>query len=84
MIVLRLLVPIFALFSVFFFPWQVTLVLLLAASLILPVLGVVIGAFADLIYYSPGAGMPFFLLMGIAATGLALLVHRFVKTRIME
>ena len=82
---LRFLIPAFAFLSVFFFPWPVTLVLIFIAALCLPVLGLALGAFADLIYFNAAAaGVPSFLIMGLVATLVALLVHRFVKTRIME
>jgi hypothetical protein len=85
MIALRLLIPLVAFLSLFMLPWQASAVLVLAAALVLPMLGVVLGAAADILYFSPHAApVPFFFLGGAAATLLALLVHRFVKTRIME
>lgn len=74
-----------ALISLFIFPWQVALVAILAASLMVPPAGLLLGLIADLVYYSPGAAfMPYFTLYGIFSFALSLLVHRFVKTRIME
>lgn len=82
---LRILIPAFALVSLFYFPWPVTLVLIFIAALCLPVLGLALGALTDLVYYTPAAsGVPWFLIAGAGATACALLVHRFVKTRIME
>lgn len=82
---LRLIVPAFALVSLFIFPWPVSLVGILAASFLLPPAGIALGILMDLLYYLPGtAFFPYFTLYGAFATGLALLVRRFVKTRIIE
>jgi len=74
--------PLLALLSLFIFPWQVSVVALFAASLFVPLAGVILGVIADLVYYTPGSAFfPYFSLFGFASFGIALLVHRFVKTR---
>lgn len=82
---IRILVLLSALISLFIFPWQVSLAFMFAASLFLPPAGLALGIIADLIYFVPGAAfMPFFTLFGLVFFGIALLVHRFVKTRIIS
>ena len=74
-----------ALISLFIFPWQVALVAIVGASLLVPPAGLMLGLIADLVYYTPGAAFaPYFTLFGIFSFAASLLVHRFVKTRIME
>lgn len=81
----RALAGLAALLSLFIFPWQVSAVIILAAALLFPPAGIGLGLIADLVYWIPGvAFLPYFSLFGIVCTGLSLLVHRFVKTRIME
>lgn len=82
---MRAMTSLLALLSLFIFPWQVALVAILAASLMVPPAGLALGLIADLVYYTPGAAFaPYFTLFGVLSFGLSLLVHRFVKTRIME
>lgn len=81
----RIMTSLIALISLFIFPWQVALVAILAASLVVPPAGLLLGLVGDLVYYSPGVAFaPYFTLFGIGSFALSLLVHRFVKTRIME
>ncbi len=82
---IRAMTSLIPLISLFIFPWQVALVAIFAASLMVPPAGLAFGLIADLVYYSPGvAFVPYFTLFGIFSFVLSLLVHRFVKTRIME
>ena len=82
---MRAMTSLIALIALFIFPWQVALVAIVGASLMVPPAGLALGLIADLVYYSPGAAFaPYFTLFGILSFGLSLLVHRFVKTRIME
>ena len=82
---IRTLLPLTALLSLFFFPYPLSALLILASAIMLPVSGIVLGVAADVLYFSPGAAfMPLWSLGGIFATVLALLVQRFVKTRIMD
>ncbi|KND47438.1 MAG: hypothetical protein AB199_03345 [Parcubacteria bacterium C7867-004] len=85
MILLRGAIPVIAFFALFFFPWPVSALLVFLSALAFPLAGLLLGAFADILYFTPGAAnVPFFLLFGAAATLISILVHRFVKTRIME
>jgi len=82
---MRAMTSLLALISLFIFPWHVALVAIFIASLMVPPAGLALGLIADLVYYSPGAAFaPYFTLFGIASFCVSLLVHRFVKTRIME
>ncbi|MBU1292777.1 hypothetical protein KJ819_01775 [Patescibacteria group bacterium] len=81
---IRILVLLATLFSLFFFPYVVSVVLILVSALTLPFSGIAFGILADALYYSQGSGIPWWTIVGAGATLLALLVHRFVKTRIIE
>lgn len=82
---MRSMAVILALIALFVFPWQVSLLAILGAALFVPAAGIALGVIADLVYFMPGAAfMPYFSLFGAGATIVALLVHRFVKTRIIE
>ncbi|MBU2103940.1 hypothetical protein KKD81_00995 [Patescibacteria group bacterium] len=71
--------------SLFIFPHSVSAVLILASALLLPFSGLALGLIAEALYFSPGAHfLPVWALFGALATSAALLVHRFVKTRIIE
>ncbi len=82
---MRGMVPVVALLSLFIFPWQVSLVCVFVAALFVPPAGLALGIIADLVYYTPGSAfVPYFSVFGLASFGISLLVQRFVKTRIME
>lgn len=82
---IRYIVPVFSLLGLFFFPWPVSAGLLVVSALFVPVSGLALGILADLLYFSSGAALfPWCSLYGVAVFLFALLVHRFVKTRIME
>lgn len=71
--------------SLFVFPWPVSAAFMLAASLFLPPAGIALGLVADLSYFVPGAALfPYLTVWGLACTLASLLVHRFVKTRIIN
>lgn len=81
----RIASSVFALISLFIFPWPVSLALIAAAAFLFPASGIALGVLADILYYSPDvAFLPYFSIYGALLTGLSLLVRRFVKTRIME
>lgn len=71
-----------AFLSVFFFPYPATLGLSFLASVLFPLAGVAVGVVADLMYYTP-TQFPVASILGAGASVLGLLVHRFVKARIM-
>jgi hypothetical protein len=82
---IRFLAVLAGLISIFIFPWQVTLAAMLAASFLVPPAGFALGIICDLVYYQPGAALfPYISLYGAFCTLAALLVHRFVKTRIIS
>ncbi len=81
---IRLLTLSVAFILIFMVPWPIALIGMLGASLLVPVAGLGLGIVADLLYFTPGAAfMPLMTLYGAAISGAALLVHRFVKTRII-
>lgn len=81
---LRVLIPLASFVSLFVFPWPVSLFGIFATSLIVPPLGLALGIVADFLYFVPGATVvPYFSLFGLLSFVMALLVHRFVKTRII-
>jgi len=82
---MRLVPALATLVSLFFFPWPLSLALIFVSALFLPPAGLILGIAADALYFMPGAAfLPLFTLYGLFSTLLSLLVHRFVKTRIME
>lgn len=73
------LVVLIAFVSVIFFPWPLTALIALAASLILPLLPLSAGLFADALYFVPHAGAwPLFSIFGALAT----LAAFFVRSRL--
>jgi len=82
---MKIMIPILALISLFIFPWQVSVLAIVVASFFVPPAGIALGLIGDLVYYTPGAAFaPYFSLFGIASFALSLLVHRFVKTRMIS
>lgn len=80
---MRFAVPVIALLSVFWFPWPLTVVLLFAASLFVPLSGLVIGVLADVVYgASLVSGIPYGTVAGIAAFVAGSLLHRYGKAYI--
>ena len=81
---MRLVAILLAFISLFIFPWPVTALLMLGAGLLLPFSALALGIIADLVYFVPGgAFMPYFTVLGLVFFMISLLVHRFVKTRII-
>lgn len=80
---MRYIVFAFAVLSVFFFPFPLTVLLSFVASLYVPVAGLFIGAFADLLYYTPHASAyPIALVLGAVVSLVAFIVRRFVRARV--
>ncbi len=80
---MRLAVPVIAVLSVFWFPWSLTMVLLFAASLFVPLSGLVIGVLADVVYgASLVSGIPYGTVVGIAAFVAGSLLQRYGKAHI--
>ena len=71
--------------SLFIFPWPVAAAMMLASGLVLPFSAFALGIIADLVYFVPGSAfMPYFSVLGLVFFILSVLVHRFVKTRIIS
>jgi hypothetical protein len=68
--------------SLFWFPWNFSVFLMIVSGLIFPPASLALGIIADLLYY-PGHGYLWGTLIGAAITLICLLVRHFVKTRIM-
>jgi hypothetical protein len=81
---MRSVFPIAALFSLFWFPYAVTLVLSFFAGLFFPWVPLVLGIGADLLYYTSSvSSLPVASLTGAGIALLSLLVRYLLKTRIM-
>ena len=73
-----------AILSVFFFPWPLTVAVVLIAACFVPAISLVAGLLSDLLYYAPHAHMvPFSTLLGLVGFGIGFGVHQFFKTRII-
>jgi hypothetical protein len=82
---IRAVLSVAALLSPFFFPYVVTLVLAVSAALFLPAVALFTGILVDLLYYTPGASpLPFATIAGVCIAGLAIVVRRFLKARILS
>jgi hypothetical protein len=67
--------------SAMLFPWPLTVLLALAASFLEPLVPFAAGLFTDTLYYVPHAGsLPTFTLYGLAASIIAVLVRRRLRT----
>lgn len=70
--------------STVLFPWPLTAVLALGASVFEPLIPLAIGLFADTLYYAPLSGaLPIFTFYGALATALAFFVRSRLKTGII-
>ena len=74
--------PLLALLSPLFFPWQVSLALSLPGSYVFPLTGLFVGLLADLLYAPsvPSTGS----LIGLLVTLAAYFVRIYVKRNIMD
>ncbi len=66
--------------SVIFFPWPLTMFLAVASSFLEPFVPLAIGIFADTLYYTPQAGVPFFTIYGALFTIFAFFVRSRLST----
>jgi hypothetical protein len=71
-----------ALLSPFVFPYPVTILLSSIASFYLPFIGLVVGILSDILYLE-GGKLPLASLIGLSISLIAILVHRFIKARII-
>lgn len=68
----------------FWFPWPIAIALILiTAFLHEPFLALFMGILIDLVYFMPDLGIPYASILGVVGFGVALVVHRFMKTRII-
>lgn len=66
------------------FPWPLTVFFVCIAALVVPPLALLFGVLFDILYYVPGAfPVPLYTILGLVGFIIALLVHSFVKARIM-
>ncbi|MCI0597608.1 hypothetical protein L0Y34_00825 [Candidatus Parcubacteria bacterium] len=73
-----------ALLSVFWFPYPMTLILSFAASFFFPPVAFVVGLLSDLVYFVPGAyPVPLGVSLGLGLSLLAFVMRNVVRTRIM-
>lgn len=79
---MRILFVCAAVLSLFIFPWPFALILGTIAAVYLPGAALGLGVLYDVLYF-PGGTWPLATILGFVGTGVALLVRRFVKTRIM-
>ncbi|MFA5744933.1 MAG: hypothetical protein WC887_01835 [Candidatus Paceibacterota bacterium] len=82
---IRGLLSVFVFFSIIFFPWPFTAVLVLISAFFIPSLSLAAGLFADTLYYTPHADfLPLFTLYGALVTIVVLFVRSRLKTGSMR
>ncbi len=79
----RLLAVVVAFASPLLFPAVLSFAFVFLAAIVVPPLGIVVGVFSDVLYYTPGSGLPLGIIIGTGSSLIAFVVHRFIKTRIM-
>jgi len=72
-----------ALIAPFFFPWQLSVLLSIAASFFFPPAAILSGVLLDALY-SGAHGFPYFTPLGVVISVVAYFVQQFMKTRIMS
>lgn len=78
---IRGIVTVLSFFSAIFFPWQLTVGLVLGAVFFESWVPLAVGLFIDTLYYAPHvARVPFFTLAGALVTGIAFFVQSRLKT----
>lgn len=81
---IRIVLVVLSLFSPFFFPWPLTLLITLAAAFFVPCIALVVGVLIDVLYFVPGSALaPVASLLGLLGFVFMFFVHRFWKTRII-
>ena len=71
--------------SLVWLPWPITVVLMVASSISLPLSGIVFGVLIDMLYAPVGAvGIPLGVLWGSVASLVGYTISRFVRARIMS
>ncbi len=73
-----------AFLGIFMFPWPLTILLIAVASVRMPFVALLGGVLFDVLYFVPGAAyLPWGIVFGIGGFFASLIVHDFMKTRIM-
>ena len=71
--------------SLVWLPWPITVVLMVASSISLPLSGIVFGVLIDMLYAPVGAvGIPPGVLWGSVASLAGYTISRFIRARIMS
>ncbi len=82
--IVRVAIVILAALGVLWFPWPLTLLLILASGVVVPVSALVLGIAVDVLYHPFSfAVVPYGVLIGVLAYVCGTLVRRFVASRIM-
>lgn len=79
---IRIVLSILPLVSLFVFPWQLTALLAVVASAVFPPILLIVGVLFELLYGV--SGIPYALILGTIGFIIARFVRFFVKTRIIE
>lgn len=66
------------------FPFALSVVLVIALSLLTPLAGVIAGCVYDALYYVPGAGWPVVSIGGVFVSLAAFGIRRFVRNRVSD
>lgn len=82
---IRYLVLLATFLSLFWLPWQCTVVFMLVASVFFPLSGIVFGVLFDVLYAPLGfVGLPLGILWGATASLVGYGLSRFISARIMS
>ncbi len=83
--IFRVAIVILAALGVLWFPWPLTLLLIVASGIAFPISALVLGLAVDVLYHPFSLSVvPYGVLVGIAAYVFGTLVRRFVASRIMD
>lgn len=70
--------------GLFWFPWPLSLLLIVVAGIVLPASALVLGVSVDLLFHPLTMGvMPYGIIVGIGMFGLGTVLRRFFASRIM-
>jgi cation transporter-like permease len=82
---IRVLLTVFSLATVIFFPWPFAAAIALMASSIEPLIPLAAGIFADTLYLAPHTSVvPYFSVWGALTTVIVLLVRRWLEASIIR
>jgi len=84
-LMIRILSIIFAALSLFWFPWPLTIALIILAAAYEPIAATGLGILADVLYFAHGSyAFPYMTLIGLIITIAAIFVRKFVEARIIQ